>query len=143
MDQITVLDMTDSEIPSRVRVVMPPSAEEKIDTVASTTKPSRREALKKYLRMKADMKRLPLSDPDHYHNRIDKDMRHMAVAIASNVDFDWQWKLFCEEGGGLYPLIHCIRDGAKSIREGESLACLLYTSPSPRDKRQSRMPSSA
>ena len=122
MDQITVLDMTDSEIPSRVRVVMPPSAEEKIDTVASTTKPSRREALKKYLRMKADMKRLPLSDPDHYHNRIDKDMRHMAVAIASNVDFDWQWKLFCEEGGGLYPLIHCIRDGAKSIREGESLA---------------------
>ena len=26
---------------------------------------------------------------------------------------------------------------------GSSLACLLYTSPSPRDKRQSRMPSSA
>ena len=25
----------------------------------------------------------------------------------------------------------------------ESLSCLLYTSPSPRDKRQSRMPSSA
>jgi len=123
MDQITVLDMTDSEIPSRVRVIMPPSAEEEtIESVASTTKPSRREALKKYLRMKSDMKRLPLSDPDHYRNRIDKDMRHMAVAIASNVDFDWQWRLFCEEGGGLYPLIHCIRDGARSIREGESLA---------------------
>ena len=26
---------------------------------------------------------------------------------------------------------------------GEPVACLLYTSPSPRDKRQSRMPSSA
>ena len=26
---------------------------------------------------------------------------------------------------------------------GEGIACLLYTSPSPRDKRQSRMPSSA
>ena len=26
---------------------------------------------------------------------------------------------------------------------GEVIACLLYTSPSPRDKRQSRMPSSA
>ena len=122
MNQIDVLEMTDTEIPSRVRVVMPPSAEDKIDSVASTTKPSRREALKKYLRMKSDMKRLPLSDPDHYRNRIDKDMRHMAIAIASNVDFDWQWRLFCEEGGGLYPLIHCIRDGAKSIREGESLA---------------------
>ena len=28
-------------------------------------------------------------------------------------------------------------------RIGEEKACLLYTSPSPRDKRQSRMPSSA
>ena len=27
--------------------------------------------------------------------------------------------------------------------EGSTLRCLLYTSPSPRDKRQSRMPSSA
>ena len=27
--------------------------------------------------------------------------------------------------------------------DGESFLCLLYTSPSPRDKRQSRMPSSA
>ena len=26
---------------------------------------------------------------------------------------------------------------------GEGMSCLLYTSPSPRDKRQSRMPSSA
>ena len=30
-----------------------------------------------------------------------------------------------------------------SIPEKESYICLLYTSPSPRDKRQSRMPSSA
>ena len=28
-------------------------------------------------------------------------------------------------------------------RAGEAVTCLLYTSPSPRDKRQSRMPSSA
>ena len=27
--------------------------------------------------------------------------------------------------------------------DGDGLTCLLYTSPSPRDKRQSRMPSSA
>ena len=31
----------------------------------------------------------------------------------------------------------------KGISEEEITACLLYTSPSPRDKRQSRMPSSA
>ena len=30
-----------------------------------------------------------------------------------------------------------------SLDSNESLSCLLYTSPSPRDKRQSRMPSSA
>ena len=29
------------------------------------------------------------------------------------------------------------------LEMAEALACLLYTSPSPRDKRQSRMPSSA
>ena len=29
------------------------------------------------------------------------------------------------------------------VLEGRAYSCLLYTSPSPRDKRQSRMPSSA
>ena len=32
---------------------------------------------------------------------------------------------------------------ARALREAGIQACLLYTSPSPRDKRQSRMPSSA
>ena len=32
---------------------------------------------------------------------------------------------------------------SEALAEGQSDACLLYTSPSPRDKRQSRMPSSA
>ena len=41
-----------------------------------------------------------------------------------------------------------IRDAVKSVQkldiyEYERPICLLYTSPSPRDKRQSRMPSSA
>ena len=31
----------------------------------------------------------------------------------------------------------------KDNKDSKSIACLLYTSPSPRDKRQSRMPSSA
>ena len=33
--------------------------------------------------------------------------------------------------------------GANVMINGLSIGCLLYTSPSPRDKRQSRMPSSA
>ena len=32
---------------------------------------------------------------------------------------------------------------AIELRDGDNSRCLLYTSPSPRDKRQSRMPSSA
>ena len=35
------------------------------------------------------------------------------------------------------------RHVVESIRAIPGVACLLYTSPSPRDKRQSRMPSSA
>ena len=40
-----------------------------------------------------------------------------------------------------YPLWYtfCVSISSKAAAEG----CLLYTSPSPRDKRQSRMPSSA
>ena len=41
---------------------------------------------------------------------------------------------------------HFVNAGAKTATaksQGESDVCLLYTSPSPRDKRQSRMPSSA
>ena len=33
--------------------------------------------------------------------------------------------------------------GTRSIAKSEILACLLYTSPSPRDRQKSRMPSSA
>ena len=35
------------------------------------------------------------------------------------------------------------RDNNSSVTNQQAYACLLYTSPSPRDKRQSRMPSSA
>ena len=34
-------------------------------------------------------------------------------------------------------------ESLKSIEGNQNYTCLLYTSPSPRDKRQSRMPSSA
>ena len=40
-----------------------------------------------------------------------------------------------------YGKFHAIRNVNMSIQEKK--VCLLYTSPSPRDKRQSRMPSSA
>ena len=48
-----------------------------------------------------------------------------------------------------YGPIHALKNISISVGESEivtvvgSNGCLLYTSPSPRDKRQSRMPSSA
>ena len=43
------------------------------------------------------------------------------------------------------PLLKYIKstDNIRKIPENQECCCLLYTSPSPRDKRQSRMPSSA
>ena len=41
------------------------------------------------------------------------------------------------------PKLYVCNVGEESIKSGNNYTCLLYTSPSPRDKRQSRMPSSA
>ena len=45
--------------------------------------------------------------------------------------------------GGKYYNCLLYRNALKRLHSGLSIFCLLYTSPSPRDKRQSRMPSSA
>ena len=48
------------------------------------------------------------------------------------------------EGNPVETFIDAERDEAAAVfAEAKNIACLLYTSPSPRDKRQSRMPSSA
>lgn len=60
---------------------------------------------------------MPLSMPEHYDERITRDMRHLAVSISSNVDEVWQWRLFCQEKGGIVPLLKCIQEGARFIRE--------------------------
>ena len=39
--------------------------------------------------------------------------------------------------------VEALRGVSFGIEQGEFIACLLYTSPSPRDQRGSRMPSSA
>ena len=56
-----------------------------------------------------------------------------------------------EELGGFYVMLNTSLEGTESGNSGDvtvandfrKITCLLYTSPSPRDKRQSRMPSSA
>ena len=46
-------------------------------------------------------------------------------------------------GGTVEGAFHAPKEVASAVSQGLGQACLLYTSPSPRDKRQSRMPSSA
>ena len=60
---------------------------------------------------------LPLSDTAHTA-RIGRDMRHLAVSIASTIENAEQWKTFTEDGGGVLPLIECIHDGAREIEKG-------------------------
>ena len=59
---------------------------------------------------------LPLSRPEHYRDRIGRDRRHLAVSIAATTETEAQWRLFCQEQGGLYPLLETIREGARVLR---------------------------
>ena len=64
------------------------------------------------------------------------DMRQLVIEGLSQTPKQLPaWFLYDAEGSRLFDLI---------CQQPEySLTCLIYTSPSPRDKRQSRMPSSA
>ena len=47
--------------------------------------------------------------------------------------------------GGITNFNYLVKDSGKDsvVRMGSDIPCLLYTSPSPRDRQKSRMPSSA
>ena len=78
----------------------------------------------------------------------------LLLGMANRSYFFREWNLFFRKYPLvltpflLYPTYKWNRDtegleGTKQVLAGMFYACLLYTSPSPRDKRQSRMPSSA
>lgn len=58
---------------------------------------------------------LPLSRPEHYLDRINRDRRHLAVSIAASTEQVSQWRLFCQEQGGIYPILETVREGARAI----------------------------
>lgn len=60
---------------------------------------------------------LPLSRPEHYMIRMDRDRKHLAVSIAASTENVQQWRQFCYEHGGIYPILDTIHDGANIIRQ--------------------------
>ena len=59
---------------------------------------------------------MPLSRPEHYSDRIDRDKRLLAIGITESVDEPWQWRRFCEEKGGIKPLVKMIQNGANFVQ---------------------------
>ena len=57
--------------------------------------------------------------------------------------FEGAYVIFEMNGATRAGRIDRVMDGHCVIDHQQRMTCLLYTSPSPRDKRQSRMPSSA
>jgi hypothetical protein len=67
--------------------------------------------------LKLELELPSLSRPDHYQDRIGRDMRHLAVSIASSVQTVEQWRLFYALYGGIFPLIECLQEGAQHVRD--------------------------
>ena len=73
----------------------------------------------------------------HLRSKLSKNCQFMAVVKADGYGHDAKVVSEYAIKGGASEL------GVATLKEGIRLRCLLYTSPSPRDVRSSRMPSSA
>ena len=79
---------------------------------------------------------------------LDSRLKALSISLAKCVSIEIERQTNNEEINTLKNqvdiVIHQLRNPLAAIRTyAKLLVCLLYTSPSPRDKRQSRMPSSA
>ena len=122
-----VKDTTILELPDLYQILTAP---DKTNTTTTTEEEKEIDIdKKKRAKFKAKVDKImqdelpPFSRKEHYEGQIGKDMRHLAVSIASCVDDVDEWRLFCQQAtGGIMPLVECIRDAADSIRQGEDKA---------------------
>jgi hypothetical protein len=119
-DAVQVMSQTDRMALADIRVLEMPSLYKVFPT--TTTETSTQSEQPQQPPQHLDLPTMPLSQPEHYRDRIGRDMRHLAVSIASSVENIAQWRFFCQQqqSGGLVPLLECIREGAKNIRENNS-----------------------
>ena len=75
----------------------------------------------------------------------DLERHHLKACDELLVCSEWAKDVLYNQQGWTSPPVHVVPLGVdrEIFREALPRTCLLYTSPSPRDKRQSRMPSSA
>ena len=70
-------------------------------------------------------------------------MRTASIFVKKKLDKNTDHFLDNSQIHYLKKVLKLKKDENVHVQDGEGNSCLLYTSPSPRDKRQSRMPSSA
>mmetsp|Transcript_26153 Transcript_26153/g.38738 ORF Transcript_26153/g.38738 Transcript_26153/m.38738 type:complete len:916 (-) Transcript_26153:349-3096(-) len=80
---------------------------------------SKRKMLRKWSDKVLSTSKTLQNDSDRTGNRISRDIRQVAVSVASNIDEVWQWRLFCEEGGGLAPIFSSIKEAARLVSLSE------------------------
>ena len=106
-------------------------------------------------RLKAKRKELEQisAQPEFWENQEEAKKQMLILDdVKAQLELLDKWKTFISDANAslelysLEPEEEMILEsqlGLKKLRENLDKCCLLYTSPSPRDKRQSRMPSSA
>ena len=82
---------------------------------------------------------------EHYKTLVELGEDHVVQAVIESVNIIAESGMITDDKNLIVALTDHIIYAYKRLKQNQMISnpCLLYTSPSPRDKRQSRMPSSA
>ena len=68
---------------------------------------------------------------------------HLVMSRSAEITLAYETKMKVKDVHQLADVVYANKDIGASLASGSFKTCLLYTSPSPRDRTRSRMPSSA
>lgn len=95
---------------------------DKENIISSSNAEATKALLKKYshFRPKHEMPQSSYITGEKYNSRISKDLSHLSLSIAQTIETPQQWTEFVQNGGGLAPIIQCIRDAVDEIKKGQA-----------------------